>query len=97
MDKVPAWPNCALMPADCRCGDSAPAGLPVTAARDSVDSDVDLGRGRASWPRRSLGATGRGVQDCPDEVWRSSMWRVVTSEIVGDVRDAGGQLDTDPA
>ena len=36
------------------------------------------------------------VQDCPDELWRSSMWRVLASEIVADVRDVGGTPVSDP-
>ncbi|NVN00778.1 DinB family protein [Arthrobacter sp. SDTb3-6] len=37
------------------------------------------------------------VRDCPDELWRTPMWRVQASEIVGEVRDAGGKPVTDPA
>ena len=37
------------------------------------------------------------VEDCPDELWRSSMWPVLASEIPGEVRDVGDRLVSDPA
>lgn len=37
------------------------------------------------------------VRDCPDELWRVSMWNVRTSDIVGQVRAVGGRPDTDTA
>jgi len=36
------------------------------------------------------------VQDCPDDLWRSSMWRVLPSEMGGDVHDVNGETVTDP-
>ena len=37
------------------------------------------------------------VRDCPDELWRTPMWRVQAWDIVGESRDVGGRLVTDPA
>jgi hypothetical protein len=37
------------------------------------------------------------VQDCPDELWRTPMWRVQASEIAGEVYDDGGSALTDRA
>lgn len=40
---------------------------------------------------------GAAVRDCPDDLWRVPMWRVLASDIVGEVRDADGRPVTDPA
>ncbi len=37
------------------------------------------------------------VRDCPDGLWRESMWGVQASEIVGEVNGFGGRPVTDPA
>ena len=37
------------------------------------------------------------VRDCPDDLWRTPMWRVQASEIIGEARDVGGRPVTDPA
>ena len=37
------------------------------------------------------------VRGCPDGLWQEPMWEVQASEIVGEVRDAGGRPVTDPA
>lgn len=36
------------------------------------------------------------VRDCPDELWRTPMWPVRGSEIVGEVCDVDGRAVTDP-
>src|SRR5689334_3807409 len=37
------------------------------------------------------------VRDCPDRLWQEPMWWVKASDIVGEVRDTGGEPVTDRA
>lgn len=50
--------------------------------------------------RRSLDEAievlGAAVDECPDELWRTPMWRVQPGDIVGEIRDADDRLVTDP-
>lgn len=36
------------------------------------------------------------VNECPDELWQTSMWHVQRSDIVGEVRNIDGTPATDP-
>jgi hypothetical protein len=44
----------------------------------------------------ALELLGEVVSQCPDELWQRPMWPVRAAEIVGDVRDARGELVTEP-
>ena len=54
----------------------------MQSVRDSLDEAL-----------QTLAAT---VRECPEELWRTPMWRVQAAEIVGKVRDDAGTLVTDP-
>jgi len=43
----------------------------------------------------AIGLLGAAVRDCPDDLWCAPMWRVQSSEIVGEVYDGDGIAITD--
>lgn len=44
----------------------------------------------------ALTALGSATQNCPEDLWTTSMWRVLPTEMVGDVYEDHGSLITDP-